>query len=195
MEDFPAIFAKGIKDKFPNMSYQKMQELASHTEILNIPKRSVYIKTGQYSRKIVFVIKGLFRGLYMKDDTEVTFWFREEFTVFAAYESILANMPTKMSYEALEDSVIAVIDYDLLKEMSKTDLDFANSIIVVLEGLLKATIERIASFTSMSPEERYLELLNKTPDIINRVPQQHLASFIGITPVSLSRLKGRVKSK
>lgn len=187
--------SEGIKKNFPDLSYAKILELMQYFEFQQIPKRSEIIKTGQFYGKIVFVIEGLFRAYYKYNDIENTFWFREEFTVFASHRSILQNKPSTISYQALEDSFIAVIDYSVLKELAKNDAEVGKSIMIVLESLILELIDRVEEFITLNPEQRYLYFLEKHDKVINRIPQQQLASYIGITPESFSRLKSRMMSK
>jgi CRP-like cAMP-binding protein len=189
------IISLGIKKNFPALSYHKVLELASLFEIQHIPKKSEVIKTGQNYGKIVFVVSGLFRAYYKNDEIEDTFWFREEFTVFASHRSILQNKPSTISYQAVEDSIIAVIDYAVLKAMAENDADVARSIMNVLESLVLELIDRVEEFITLTPEQRYQCFLDKHEKISNRISQNHLASFIGITPESFSRLKSRMMTK
>lgn len=194
MEDKYKQIAAGIKAKFPNLNYEKFMELMQHSSLLSIPKRGFFIKSGQYKRQIAFVLQGFFRGFYRRDQANITFQFCDEYKLMAAYSCILSNKASNVSYQALEDSQLIIFDYDLLKKLSLSDIEVAQSIIVIMEELLRQTIERIAEFAILNPEQRYLELLHDNPSYIQRAPQQDLASYIGITPVSFSRLKSRVKS-
>jgi CRP-like cAMP-binding protein len=189
------MITQGFKKTFPAISYQNVMELAEYIEFVEVPKKTEIIKSGQYYGKIVFVISGLFRAYYKYQETENTFWFREEYTVFASHRSIIGNKPSSIAYQALEDSVVGVIDYSLLKEFADKDVASAKSINVVLEGLMLELIERIEDFITLNPEQRYDCFLEKHHNIVNRVPQQYIASFIGIAPESLSRLKSRKMTK
>lgn len=194
-EDFLELISKGIKKNFPALSYQKIVELTSYFEIQSISKKQEIIKSGQFYGKVVFVISGLFRAYYKSNEIENTFWFREEFTVFASHRSILQNKPSTISYQALEDSIVAVIDYSVLKDFGENDPEVAKSIIVVLESLVLELIDRVEEFINLNPEQRYQYFLDKHHKVLNRVPQQQLASYIGITPESFSRLKSRMMTK
>ena len=194
-QDFIELITKGIKDNFPNISYANILELLPNFEIQQISKKQEVIKTGQFYGKIVFVISGLFRAYYKQNEVENTFWFREEFTVFASHRSILQNKPSTISYQALEDSVIACIDYDVLKQFAEQNPEVANSIIVVLESLVLELIDRVEEFIKLNPEQRYQCFLDNHRKVVNRVPQQQLASYLGITPESFSRLKARMMTK
>ncbi len=194
-DGFMELLTQGIKRNFPALSYQKILELTQFFEIQEIEKKKEVIKIGQYYGKVVFVISGLFRAYYKYEEIENTFWFRKEFTVFASHRSILQNKPSTISYQAVEDSIIATIDYAKLKEFAETDSEIAKSIIVVLESLVLELIDRVEDFITLNPEQRYQSFLDKHEKVINRISQQQLASFIGITPESFSRLKSRMMTK
>jgi CRP-like cAMP-binding protein len=194
-EDFLELISKGIKTNFPNISYANILELLPNFEFQNITKKQEVIKTGQFYGKIIFVISGLFRAYYKLGETENTFWFREEFTVFASHRSILQNKPSTISYQALEDSVIACIDYSVLKKIADDNPEVAKSIITVLESLVLELIDRVEEFITLTPLQRYQFFLKNHQKAVNRVPQQQLASYLGITPESFSRLKARMMHK
>lgn len=187
--------AHGIKKQFPNLSLDTIFDLFQFAEILDVPKKSYFITAGQFDRRVVFVIKGLFRAFYDKDGMEYTIWFRQEFDVYASYSSILAEKKSTLTYQAIEDSIVMVISYDLLKEKAMEDMEVAKSIIVVLEGLMLELIESLEEYIMLNPEERFLKILEKKSGLFNRVPQHQLASMLGITPESFSRLKNRLKNK
>lgn len=186
---------KGIKQNFPNLSYEGISRMLPLFEIKNVKKREEIIKRGQYNGKIIFVLSGLFRAYYPFKEVEHTFWFREEFTVFASHRSLLQGKPSTISYQALEDSVVAIIDYDEIKKMAEVNPEISKNIIAVLESLVLELIDRVEEFITLSAEERYIIFMEKHPTVVNRVPQQQIASLIGITPVSFSRLESRLMNK
>lgn len=186
---------KGIKNRFPEMNYDTLTELFSTAEIRHIPKRESLIRMGQYDRRIAFVIKGVFRAFYKSDDTEYTIWFREENDLFASHSSIMSGKPSTLTYQAIEDSIVMVMDYDYLKMRAANNHEIARSIIIVLEGLLLRLIESLENYIIMNPEERFMKILENKSALVNRVPQNQLASLLGITPESFSRLKMRIKNK
>jgi CRP-like cAMP-binding protein len=186
---------KGIKQNFPHLSYEGVSKMLTLFEIQNVKKKEEIIKTGQYNGKIIFVLSGLFRAYYKSKNTEHTFWFRDEFTVFASHRSILQGKPSTISYQALEDSIVAILDYESVKRMALTSPDISQNMIAVLESLILELIDRVEEFITLNPEERYKIFMEKHPTVTNRVPQQQLASLIGITPVSFSRLKSRMMNK
>lgn len=194
-EKFVELISREFKKAFPSLSYQQLLQMAEYAEIQQIPKKTEIIKMGQNYGKIVFVLSGLFRAYYKYEETENTFWFREQCTVFASHKSILANKPSTISYQALEDSVVVVIDYAILKELANKNSESAKNIIIVLEDLVLELIDRIEDFVTLNPESRYENFIERHANIVNRIPQQYIASYIGITPESFSRLKNRKMNK
>lgn len=195
IEELIKNITSGIRSKFPNLSQEAIEDLFHYTEIIEVPKKSYFIKAGQYDRRIVFVIKGLFRAFYTNGEQESTIWFRQEFDVYASYSSIFSKRPSNLSYQAIEDSVVMVISYDLLKEKSMKDQEIAKSIIVVFERLMLDLLMSLEEYIILNAEDCFIRVLEKSPKLINRVPQNQLASMLGITPESFSRLKSRLKSK
>jgi CRP-like cAMP-binding protein len=187
--------AEGVRKRFPHISFDAIMELFNSSEIIRIPRKGTFIKRGQYDTRVAFVMKGLFRAFYKGESGEYTIWFREENDLFASHASILSGKPSTLTYQALEDSLIMVMDYNTLKERAKTNVDIASNIIIILEGILMRLIESLENFIMMNPEERFQRIMEKKSMLINRVPQNQLASLLGITPESFSRLKGRMKQK
>jgi CRP-like cAMP-binding protein len=187
--------AEGIRKRFPDISFDAIMELFQSSQIIEVPRKGTFIKRGQYDTRVAFVMRGLFRAFYKGETGEYTIWFREENDLFASHASILSGRPSTLTYQALEDSVIMVMDYHLLKERAKTDAEMASNIIIILEGMLMRLIESLENFIMMNPEERFQKIMEKKSMLINRVPQNQLASLLGITPESFSRLKGRMKQK
>ncbi len=195
IEELIKNITSGIRSKFPNLSQEAIEDLFHYTEIIEVPKKSYFIKSGQYDRRIVFVIKGLFRAFYTNGEQESTIWFRQEFDVYASYSSIFSKRPSNLSYQAIEDSVIMVVSYDFLKERAMKDQEMAKSIIVVFERLMLDLLMSLEEYIILNAEDRFIRVLEISPKLISRVPQNQLASMLGITPESFSRLKSRLKSK
>ena len=88
-----------------------------------------------------------------------------------------------------------MIDYSILKKFGEENPAVANSIISVLESLILELIDRVEEFITLNPEQRYQSFLDRNSKVLNRIPQNQLASFLGITPESFSRLKARMMKK
>jgi len=185
--------AQQFKVSFPELSYTMMLELGPHIEIIHVKKKDIIINEGRYDNRILFVMEGLFRCYFHHDETENTLWFMTDKEIMASYHSLLCKQVSRVSYQAIEDSTVAALSYDMLKEKSKIDLEVAQSIITVLEQQLFKVINALEDYIMLNSEERFLKIMEERPYLLLRVPQHQLASMLGIKAESLSRLKNRLK--
>lgn len=181
----------GIKENIPELSLKTMLELTPHLSLETLKKKEHFVKRGQFNNKIAFVVKGIFKAYVEKEDQEIVLWFRAEHTVFGSHQSTLANKPSYVSYQALEDSTIVTLPYSKLKEIASKDLTTAKSITAVLEHLVLELIQRLEEMIADNPTVRYQKFLEEYKTHQHRLPQKEIAGYIGITPESFSRLKSR----
>lgn len=160
----------------------------------SVKKGTVLLKEGQKSKEGYFVLKGCIRAYYVKDGEEKTTEFYTEM------EGITPTcVTTKESSEyfiaTTEDSILTISNPDMEAEMFEKFPKFETLCRVLGEELLVKQQINFDDFKTSSPEDRYLNLLQNRPDLIQRVPQHQLASYIGVKPQSLSRLKTRILEK
>lgn len=157
-------------------------------------KGTVLLKKGQKSRKGYFVLKGCIRTFYVIDGEEKTTAFYTEMEGLTP-PCVVSNEPSEFYVSCVEDSILTVSDPNMEEEMFQKFPKFETMCRVLSEELLARKQLDFDTFKTSSPEERYLRLLENRPDLIQRVPQYQLASFLGIKPQSLSRLRARVLKK
>jgi signal-transduction protein with cAMP-binding, CBS, and nucleotidyltransferase domain len=168
---------QGILKAFPVKTYTK------GTHLLN---------EGQISENAFFVIKGCLRKHCIEDGDEKTFEFYTEFESAVNFESLSNRSPSKYYFTCVEESVIAIFNSEKETELYKQFPRFGEVCRVELEKMLGASQENLMKFKNSTPKERYLNLLEERPNLINRVPQYQLASYLGIKPETLSRIRKRV---
>jgi CRP-like cAMP-binding protein len=156
-----------------------------------IPAKTVLLKEGEIAEKVYFIEKGCFRLSFNKDGKDITFQFFFEGEAISSAESFRYNQPSLYSIESLEHSIVHVLlkkDYfTIVEESPIIKQAMEEQIHQRLSYVEKLFLSRIKN----SPEERYNELLEQYPKILQRVPQHYIASFLGITSVSLSRIRNR----
>ncbi|WNJ18277.1 Crp/Fnr family transcriptional regulator [Pontibacter sp. G13] len=176
------------------LSEAEKQTLVSLDIFQAVPKGTVLLETGSYSNEGFFVLKGCLRKYYVLDGEEKTTAFFTEMEGLTP-ESTLSQKPSEYCIAAVEDSILTVATPDMEAEMFAKFPKFETICRILSEELLLKQQVDFDLFKTSSPEQRYLNLLEKRPDLIQRVPQHQLASFLGIKPQSLSRLKARIMKR
>ncbi len=162
----------------------------------SLEKGEVFIEEGAVNRKIAFIIQGIVRAYHIKENgDEITTMLRWENHIVSAYEPILLDVPSRFYYQALEPTTLVEMNYDDLEKKMDEFPRFEKIRKFFLQEMLLQSVRKIDSFILESPEERYLSLLNENPDILMRVPHKYIANILGVTPVSLSRIKKRISEK
>jgi len=161
-----------------------------------IAASEIYIPEGKIFKKIFYIKKGLLRIFFVTESgEEKTFFFRWEGQIAAIPECIFDNQPTRQTWQALEDCELMEIDFDIVEKLSENNISFIKTRMGLAEKMFLEALKRVESFVLDKPEERYQKLIIQNPEIIKRVADKHIASFIGVTPVSLSRIRKRLASQ
>ncbi|MES2425660.1 MAG: Crp/Fnr family transcriptional regulator [Bacteroidota bacterium] len=153
----------------------------------------VYIYEGSMSTKMGRIKSGLIRGYQLKvngDEITITLSWENQFV--GSYDSIAWQRPSRFIFQAMEDTTLMEIDYGIMQEFADRNSAIGAHRSNIQLRMLEKAIDRIESFVLLSPTERYLKLVQDKADIVNRVPDKHLATYLGITPVSLSRIRKRI---
>lgn len=167
--------------------------LLQHFSKKTIKKKTILLNSGKIAKEVYYVIKGCLRLFYEKDGLDISSYFFTEAMFAGAYESFISQQPSRQSIETLEDCEVFTIPYIKLQELFAEQEDMNAIVRKIVEQRFVSLHKLFSSYILDSPEKRYLYLLNENPDLLNRVPQHHIATFLGITPASLSRIRNRVR--
>ncbi len=160
--------------------------------IKNFGKGTILLKEGQVSKESYQNLSGLVRKYYIIEGTEVTTNFYEEGRSIASFTSLHQKTPAKHYLECIEDCKLAILNKDKELELIKKVPQYETLCRTSVEEELGKQDDSLASYLISSPEQRYLSLLKEKPKLINRVPLYYLASYIGVKPESLSRIRKRI---
>lgn len=180
--------------KYITLTEDEKNVLVELDLLRSVKKGTILLKEGQKSKESYFVLKGCIRTYYVLDIEEKTTAFYTEMEVLTP-PSVINKAPSEHFISCVEDSILAVSTSDMEKEINSKFPKFELMCRVLSEELLAKQQINFDEFKTSSPEQRYLNLLQKRPDLIQRVPQYQLASFLGIKPQSLSRLRARILEK
>lgn len=158
-------------------------------------KHEVIFSEGKISEEIYFVNKGCVRLYYNVEGNDKTAFFYTEGQFICAGESYTYNIPAVENYQAVEESEIYVFTKSHIEKLLCDIPKMEVLARIATENELITCQKVIASFVTKSAEERYIDLLNSQGELFQRVPQQYIASFLGVSPETLSRIKKRVHEK
>jgi len=168
-----------------------LEEILDHFEYLELSAGEYFIEAGRICRRLAFINRGVLRIYNIADGDEVTLWIGSEHRFITALTSFIHKEPSRWYIEALTDAELLVIsreDHFKLLDAYPEWLEFDNRILVNAYAMIE---QRMFSHLYMGAEERYRNLMAQQPDLFNRVPLRHIASMLGMTPETLSRLRSK----
>ncbi len=182
-----------IRMMFSFLDENEIKLLLSISEIKNIDSNVILVRQGVINSNVHLVLSGLLRSYVITSSgDERTVLISKERMRTVSLNSFLKNEPSEINIESIEPSTLLIIKSQKFQALIKTQPKLALLEKEGMKAYLIDAMERIHFFTVLSPEERFISLREKHPELIQRVPQKYLASYLGITSVSLSRIKSRI---
>jgi CRP-like cAMP-binding protein len=174
--------------KFENTEWDPFRHLFKRQEIA---AKTILLEEGEVSKRAFYIQQGCLRVCFNNNGKDITFQFFLEGDVVSSIESFITNQPSLFTIESIEPCIIHSI--------SKKDFQFVlDASAAINQQFEKQTFRRLVSYQKLflsrikdNPEKRYNDLLKNSPEILQRIPQHFIASFLGITSVSLSRIRNR----
>lgn len=184
----------GFISKYVSLTEAETDAILSLDIFRSVEKGTTLLEEGQQSKDSYFVLKGCIRTMYIIDGEERTTAFYTEMEAVTPH-CVVSKAPSEYYIDCLEDSILLVSNSDMEAEMNAKFPKFETLCRMLSEEHLAKLKIDFDEFKTSSPEQRYLNLIQKRPDLVQRIPQRQLASYLGITPQSLSRLRARVFRK
>lgn len=174
---------------------EERKSINEYIPIKNYTKGTVLLHEGQVSKEAYYVIKGCVRAYYAVNGEELTTAFYTENESCASLYSFSNQLPSTHYLECIEDCTLSVLTYDNEKKLLKEFPGFESLCRSTVESDFGKNQEMLANFITKNPEERYSHLLETRPNLLQRIPQYYLASYLGVKPESLSRIRKRIAQK
>lgn len=181
--------------KIVELNDSEKQHLINSLEVLHFKKKTLIVKEGVVSKYVYFINSGTLRSFYSKDGEEVTTQFYFQNSYCSSYSSFLNQTKGRLNIECLSDVELLALSYENVQKMYQTSKAFNTFGRRISEYLYIDFFERSSSLLLDDAKTRYLNLLKERPEVLKTVPNYMIASYIGITPESLSRLKKQILSE
>lgn len=182
-----------IIDRVHHIPESSAGKLVACFSEISLPKGFRMLEAGKVETDIYFIRHGLARAFIPVDGEEITFWLGKEGDALFSLKSYTDSLPGYETIELMEDSDLYRLKRDALQLLFKEDIEIANWGRRFAEREFQQAERRLIPFLHTTASERYARLLEESPDLLQRLPLEHLASWLGITPVSLSRIRARMK--
>lgn len=184
-------FFSSLAERFSPEELSILEHFNKSVNNLSIPSKTILLHEGQVAETIYLIRRGSLRLFFDNEGKDITFQFFFEGDFVASFDSLYKCQPSLFSLESIEPSEVTAIKkddfYNLLEQIPLLRKMYEEKLIDRFHFYQQLFLSRIKN----TPAQRYYELLKEYPYIIQRIPQHYIASYIGITPVSLSRIRNR----
>lgn len=187
---------KKIYNLTKELSYSDIQVLLKASKRHSFNKKELIIEFGSNSSRVFFIQKGLVRSYAINDQgKEVTYGLHPEFQIVANVDYVFLRSNSRFYYEAYEKTIVYSLDYDCIDLILEKNESLRKNKKYIYEKIMRQMFSRVESFVFLSSEERYEKFLEDFPGLANRVSDKHIAQVLGITPVTLSRIRSNIMKK
>ncbi|WP_294818325.1 Crp/Fnr family transcriptional regulator [uncultured Flavobacterium sp.] len=183
---------KAFLNHFAPLSDRETNEVASLFRPVMIRRLDHLYKEGDNIKSLYYIHSGVMRGYYPKNGTEHTSSFYFGPTMMTDLPTIRDNTPTQMNMQALKDTECYEADFNAVEQLAFSNPSLLRVFYSMFEHLLNELINRQVSFIYDTPRERYINLFKERPHIIAEIPQHYIASYLGIQPETLSRIRKKI---
>ncbi|WP_296703741.1 Crp/Fnr family transcriptional regulator [Algoriphagus sp.] len=181
--------------------FNSIQKISSNAEealkaisfLIETPKNKHVQEIGQTCRTYYFVTAGLARIYYLKDGIEVTEYFAFENDMIIRAESLFTGNPSKKAIQAIEKTKLIGIPASKLEILFNSFPEIERLFRKIMEASYVSYVNRMESLQFHSAEERYIQLISDFPELLEKIPLKHISSYLGITQVSLSRIRANIR--
>ncbi|MFM2267874.1 MAG: hypothetical protein RL757_1315 [Bacteroidota bacterium] len=196
MEKIIATYLQSVLSLCPKLTAAEQQYLRNGLTVTELPAKHFYVHAGEIQRHIGFVYQGLLRAFYIDDDgNEITVRFTREGGYATDYPAFVSQEPSKYYIQCLEPCTIAHLSFAYVNDGYAQHAGLERFGRLIAEQVLKAQQKRIEGFLFDNAEQRYLNFIQESPDLFNRVSLSYLSTFLGIERPSLSRIRKKLAQK
>lgn len=178
--------------QYVKLSDEEVDDITGRFKTRTVKKNEYLLRQGDVCKDIVFVQKGCLRLYYLQDGIEISVWFAFQHSSAIEIYSFISEKPSNYFLQAIEDTEVSFLSKKELLLLYKQQPKMQEMMRNFWEDVILHLINRFTALQTDSAEKRYRDLLDK-PAYMETIPQKYLASFIGVTPTSLSRIRKQIR--
>ncbi|GIV34937.1 MAG: cyclic nucleotide-binding protein [Chitinophagales bacterium] len=184
---------KAFFNQIVKLTDEEAEDISRYFKPLTLKEGRFLVEKGEVCNRIAFIRKGFMRAFYeINDEVEVTKYIQPKHTLITAFTSFISRQPSEEYIQALTDCDLWVIDYKSMQHLYAKYPKWQELGRIIMEQIYQYMEKRILSFLTLNAEQRYKSLLEENPRLIQDVPLRYIASMLGITPETLSRIRQKV---
>ena len=187
-------FSEILHEKY-GLNASESEQLLAQMERLTYRKGEHIVREGERNSSLYLVAQGIWRGHYLRDGVDISLWFASEGDTLFSSWSYVADRPSLTSIEAMSDSTVFRISKQKMETFFTSSIAFANIGRVIFERQFLDMENWMINGGAAQAKQRYLALLEQNPELLQHVPLKHIASYLMITPQSLSRIRAELSRK
>ncbi|MEL6655920.1 MAG: Crp/Fnr family transcriptional regulator [Bacteroidota bacterium] len=178
--------------QFVDISAADGEQVASLLRVRQYAKGDILLEEGRRSQSFFFLLRGCVRMYYLVDGVEKNTFFYTENQFVSSYESFVRATPAKHYIACLEDCELVVITQENAFQLLSFSPKFEQLSRMIMEEELIIYQQMLSTFITQNAEQRYQQFMDAMPELAQRIPQYHLASYLGVSPETLSRIRARL---
>lgn len=187
-------FSEILHEKY-GLSASESEQLLAQMERLTYRKGEHIVREGERNSSLYLVAQGIWRGHYLRDGVDISLWFASEGDTLFSSWSYVADRPSLTSIEAMSNSTVFRISKQKMETFFASSIAFANIGRIIFERQFLDMENWMINGGAAQAKQRYLALLEQNPELLQHVPLKHIASYLMITPQSLSRIRAELSRK
>lgn len=187
-------FSEILHEKY-GLNASESEQLLAQMERLTYRKGEHIVREGERNSSLYLVAQGIWRGHYLRDGVDISLWFASEGDTLFSSWSYVADRPSLTSIEAMSDSTVFRISKQKMETFFDSSIAFANIGRIIFERQFLDMENWMINGGAAQAKQRYLALLEQNPELLQHVPLKHIASYLMITPQSLSRIRAELSRK
>ena len=183
--------ARDLARRYGTLSTEQMNQLAELLVPMRLRRRQLLLDAGSVCENIYYVERGLLRQFYNKNGRELTEHIGSEGSIIMCIESLFRHVPSHLTIEALEPSTVYAIPFTSFMQLCESNFSFCKFLLSILEESLIVSQHKADTLRYETAQERYRRTLHDLPDLVRRAPLHILASYLQMTPETLSRVRSQ----